>query len=150
MKRQAMAHQLSEGEINGCERLLAEALRDVATELRLVDVGDFIAYVRNSRLANIRDLIASSSELYFQPGTLQFGDVADADTPWDAPANILLDLEFQHDGLTAFVRLTLSRESAAVEMLGLHGTGHDAGEVAGMHRLALALEGASIKKAARQ
>jgi hypothetical protein len=115
-----MLQHLTEADISTCERLLAAALRDVATELRLVDIGDLISYVRGANLANIRDLIASSCELYFRLGAWQFGDIAEAETPWDAPASIQLNLEFNNSGITVFLRLTLSTASASVELLGLH------------------------------
>ena len=63
---------------------LAEGLADVATELRLVNVLDLIAYVHADRSANLEDLVNSSAELYFKPGTLRYGWAADLDVRWDA------------------------------------------------------------------
>jgi hypothetical protein len=53
--------------------LLANALRaalePVAAELRLVDAGDFIAYIHDEKFANIQDIVNSSVELFFKRGT---------------------------------------------------------------------------------
>ena len=139
-----MITQLNEADTGACEKLLAGALRDIATELRLVDIGDLIAYVRANKLANIRDLVASSCEPYFHLGAWQFGDAADAETPWDAPARILLDLEFSHGGVTAFLRLTLSPANAAVEILGLHSAAESSSDKVGPPQLARALARAAL------
>jgi hypothetical protein len=56
---------------------LGTAFEPVAAELRLVDVADFIAYVRAEKFANIQDIVNSSVELFFKPGTLSFGWAAE-------------------------------------------------------------------------
>ena len=55
------------------ERVLADAIVDVATELRLSDPTEFIMLVRGEQAANIADLVNSSSELFFKQGALRYG-----------------------------------------------------------------------------
>lgn len=101
------------------EKALASALKDVASDLRLVSAADFVAFVRTGQLANIANIVTSSTELYFRPGTLRFGRSCEADLTWDSPPHVSLALEFCHDGVTAFFRLILAAKHACVEMDGL-------------------------------
>jgi hypothetical protein len=69
------------------EKALADGLRDVAAELRLIDATDLIAFLRTEQFANIAQLVNSSSELYFKPNTLSFGRSGDVHLKWgEAPA----------------------------------------------------------------
>ena len=61
------------------ERALAAAAKEFAAELRLTDVVDLITFIRTENHPNINDLVNSSAELYFKPGTLSYGWAADVD-----------------------------------------------------------------------
>ena len=52
------------------EIVVAEAIKDVVSELRMVDVADYIAFIRLERFSCIADIVQSASELYLMPGTL--------------------------------------------------------------------------------
>jgi hypothetical protein len=110
-----------------CEQALAEALADVATELRLVNVIDFIGYVHGERAANIEDLVHSSAELYFKQGALRYAHAAEADVSWHATPTVSLHMEFRWRGATALFRLQLGASSASVDIrhLGLDTPGED-------------------------
>ena len=99
--------------------LIADALAATIAELRLVDAGDFIAYIRAGQWANIADLVDSSAELSFQDGALSFACQADFALGWDQTPSISLDLEFQSFALSAFFTLTLGRRHSAVELKSL-------------------------------
>ena len=45
------------------EKALADGLRDVAAELRLIEATDLVAFLRTEQFANIANLVNSSSEL---------------------------------------------------------------------------------------
>ena len=64
------------------EKALAEGMRDVASELRLVDPADFIAFIRTEQFGNIRTLVNSSTEMFFKPGTICFGLSGEVELPW--------------------------------------------------------------------
>ena len=98
------------------ESLLASAIRPVAGELRLVDVGELVAAVWARRFANLQDVIDSSAELYFRPGTLSFGWSADVSLGWAVPPSIGLEMEFQNRGLTVFFRLGLEGACASISI----------------------------------
>ena len=99
------------------ERALAGAIVEVATELRLSDPIAFILLVRGEQEANIADLVNSSSELFFRKGALRYGLSADCALGWGSPPSVSLDMEFRHDGVTAFFRLILGGSRAAIEVV---------------------------------
>jgi hypothetical protein len=101
------------------EFALALAMKDVAAELRLVDPADYVGYVRMEQYSNLEDIINSSSELLFQPGTLTFGWGADIRLSWSDRPRIFLDMEFRYESVTVFFSLGLSgeRESVSIRMI---------------------------------
>jgi hypothetical protein len=98
------------------EEMLADVVRSLACELRLIEVGDLINYIQNQSFANLQDLVNSSAELYFRSGTLQFGWGANVFTTWANPPAISVDLEFRNLGVTVFFALMLKSDSAAVSI----------------------------------
>ena len=55
---------------NQRERIVAEAISPVASELRLLDAADLISLLRFELYGNLSDLVSSAAELYFHPGTV--------------------------------------------------------------------------------
>lgn len=98
------------------EMALGEAIRDVASELRLIDAADFIAFVRTEQFANIRSLVNSSTELFFKPGTVTFGLSGHVDVTWSSNPAVVLDMEFEHKCVKASFRLQLQALQAGVEI----------------------------------
>ncbi|MDB5642922.1 MAG: hypothetical protein JWN07_2239 [Hyphomicrobiales bacterium] len=96
------------------EYALAQAMKDIAAELRLVDPADYVGYVRMEQYSNLEDIINSSSELLFLPGTLTFGWGADARLSWGERPRIYLDMEFRFEAVTVFFSLGLSGDSEFV------------------------------------
>jgi hypothetical protein len=98
------------------EKALAQGIRELASDLRLVEPVDFVSFVRMERFANIANLVASSAELFFKPGTIAFGHSGDVDVSWDQPPAVALDMEFRHQCVKVYFRLVLEAEQAAVEI----------------------------------
>lgn len=98
------------------EVIVADAIKEVVSELRMVDVGDYIAYVRLERFASVADLVESAAELYFIPGTLRLGHGGEAHVSWEDAPRIVLDLELRPDGATVYFALTMTAEHAAVDV----------------------------------
>lgn len=113
-----------------CERLFAQALQPVASELRLVDLDALLHHVRAGEYASIADIVASCAEPYFAPGALDFALCADARACWEQGSCVALDLEFTAPPLTAFLRLALGAKGGGVELLGLHAPERGGGTVA--------------------
>jgi hypothetical protein len=103
--------------VRSLEKIIAEAIVDVATELRLADVSDLMLFIRRDQTANIEDLVNSSTELYFKNGTLKYALVAGCSVRWDTSPTVLLDMEFRHAAVSVFFRLVLSQSRAAVEII---------------------------------
>jgi hypothetical protein len=98
------------------EKVLAQGLREVASELRLVEPVDYAVFVRTERFANIANLVASSAELYFKPGTILFGQSGEVDVTRDRPPSVALDMEFRHLQVNVFFRLTLEARRAGIDI----------------------------------
>lgn len=98
------------------EVIVAEAIADIVSELRMVDVADYIAFIRLERFASVADLVDAAAELYFQPGTLTLGHGGEAMVRWEDAPKIVLDLELRPLGATVYFQLTLADEFASVEV----------------------------------
>jgi len=128
------------------ERILADAMVDVATELRLADPTEFVLMIRGDQAANIADLVNSSSELFFKSGALKYALSAGCDLHWESTPTVRLDMEFRHAAVTVFFRLTIGRARAAVEVLDVFCESDDVhGGVAQSQRLCAAIADARLK-----
>ncbi len=101
---------------NSREIIVANAIQQVVSELRLVDVADYIAFIRLESLACIADIVELAAELYFMPGTIRLGHGGEAHVGWTAYPSIVLDLELRPRGATVYFQLTLTAEHASVEV----------------------------------
>ena len=97
-------------------RALAAGLRDVATDLRLIDAIDLIGFVHRQDHPAIDDLVASSAELFFQPGALRYAMASRVNIGWTQTPSVQLDLEFQYETVTVFLCLTLEGRRPAVHI----------------------------------
>lgn len=101
---------------NEREKALAEGIKEVASELRLVDAADYVAFIRTEQFANVANLVNSSTELYFKPDTLTFGLSGDIDLQWGNPPFVSLDMEFHYMQVNVYFRLLLQAMHASVEI----------------------------------
>jgi hypothetical protein len=98
------------------EKALAAAAKELAAELRLTDVVDLVTFIRTENHPNLSDLVSSSAELSFKPGTIAYGWAADVRLAWSGSPTVRLDLEFRHKDVTAFFDLILEPQRAGVEL----------------------------------
>lgn len=98
------------------EIIVGNAIQEVVSELRMVDVADYIAFIRLESFASIADIVDSASELYFMPGTVRLGHGGEAHVAWDSVPRIVLDLELRPSGATVYFTLELSDLNATVEV----------------------------------
>jgi hypothetical protein len=99
---------------NSREIIVARAIKPVVTELRLIDVADYIAFIRLEHFACLSDLVDSAAELFFMPGTLRLGHGGEAHVDWGGHPRIVLDLELRPPGITVYFQLTLTEHEASV------------------------------------
>jgi hypothetical protein len=98
------------------EQIIADALVDFASELRLTDAGELMSMIQNEHAANLADLVNSSTELFFKSGTLRYALSASFAAPWDTTPTVELDMEFRHAAVCAFFRLKIGQRRAGVEI----------------------------------
>ncbi len=127
------------------ERIIADALVDVATELRLTDAAELLVMIRNDHAANIADLVNSSTELFFKSGTLRYALSASYSAPWDETPVVALDMEFRHAMVSAFFRLTIGQRRAGVEIIDILFDEHGLDDRAKAERLSAAFESARLE-----
>lgn len=98
------------------QEAIASALADFIEDLKLVDVVDFIAYIRSDRHGNIEELIKSSAELFFKEGSLRYSMAAQAEIEWDTTPRVSLDLEFFNKGVWIYFTVVLASPDNAVNV----------------------------------
>ena len=98
------------------EVIVAKAMQQVVRELRLVDVVDYIAFIRLEHFACLADIVNSAAELYFMPGTLKLGHGAEAQMSWSGSPRIVLDLELSPVGAKVYFQLFLTALDAGIEI----------------------------------
>ena len=98
------------------EKIVADAISPVATELRLLDAADLISLLRFEYYANIADLVASAAEMFFHPGTVNFGAGGNYTLEWGGAPEVTLDLEIKPNGVTVYAQLMLSDKRAGIEI----------------------------------
>jgi len=98
------------------QEAIASALADFIEDLKLVDVVDFIAYIRSDRHGNIEELIKTSAELFFKDGSLRYSMAAQAEVEWDTTPKVSLDLEFFNKGVWIYFTVVLATPDNAVNV----------------------------------
>ena len=98
------------------EKIVADAISPVATELRLLDAADLISLLRFEYNANIADLVASAAEMFFHPGTVNFGAGDNYTLEWGDTPQVTLDLEIKPQGVTIYAQLLLTDRQAGIEI----------------------------------
>jgi hypothetical protein len=132
------------------EKALADGMRDVASELRLVDPADFIAFIRTEQFGNIRTLVNSSTEMFYKPGTICFGLSGEVDLPWGCAPCVSLDMEFHHLNVSAYFRLVLKSLQAGIELTYVSFEGGSEDPDRNTARLIEAIEDARLSQGARR
>ena len=98
------------------EIVVANAIQEVVAELRMVDLADYVAFIRMERFANLADIVESAAELYFMPGTVRLGNGAEIHLGWSEPARVVLDLELKPAGANVYFSLGLSDREASIDV----------------------------------
>ncbi|WP_182084930.1 hypothetical protein [Aureimonas sp. ME7] len=129
------------------EKALANGIKEVVAELRLVDVVDYVAFLRMDHLGNIADIVESSAQLYLAPGALRFAGGGDVHLTWGSAPTIDLDMEFHAPDVTVHFRLVLSATQAGVQINYIAFAEPDADPASNTARLEAAISGARLRTA---
>ena len=98
------------------EQALGDALQQVASELRLIDLADLIAFIRMEQFGNIAALVSASTDLFFESGAICFARSGDVRAGWSESPRVTLDLEFRDPRVRVYFRLFLEEAQAAIEI----------------------------------
>ncbi len=98
------------------EVIVADAIKEVVSELRMVNVADYVAFIHLEQFANVADIVDSAAELYFMPGTLKLGHGGEVHLDWHGEPKIVLDLELKPSGATVYFTLGMTSENASVDV----------------------------------
>ncbi len=101
------------------ESEIAQAIKPVLCELRLVDVVDYIEYIRSEKHQNIADIFISSSEQYFAPGFLSYREAGSMTVTWKQAPTIRLEASISTPIAAYRFAVHLQDETAFVEMLAI-------------------------------
>lgn len=96
------------------EPIVADALTGFIQEIRLIELADFVAYLRLERHSQLADLVSAAAEMYFAPQFLELGDGSYATLDWSEQASVYLNLVMQTAGASIYLTLTLEDERANV------------------------------------
>jgi len=103
-------------DIQAYEEVLACNIKDVIGDLCLADADIIWAYAANQQHGNMREIITSSTELYFKDNTLSYAHGADISLEWGEPPSIVLDMEFVHEPISVFFKLVLGGHYIGVKI----------------------------------
>ena len=95
---------------------VASSIGSLAAELRLVDIADYIAYLRMEQFGCIADIVRDAADLYFTPGYIQFGMDGEASADWGAAPEVTLMLIINSARAKAHVTLKLCTDHAEVKL----------------------------------
>jgi hypothetical protein len=127
------------------EEMIANAMVDVATELRLADASELVLMIRNEQAANIADLVNSSSELFFKSGTLRYALSAACEVQWESAPTVRLEMEFRNAAVCAFFSLMIGRNCAAIDIAEILFEDEPLDESERVSRLSAAIESARLQ-----
>lgn len=95
---------------------LARAISSLAAELRLVDISDYIAYLRMEQYGCVADIVRDAADLYFTPGFVEFGMDGEASAEWGAAPEVTLMLVINSARAKAHVALKLCEHHAEIKL----------------------------------
>ena len=128
------------------EALLAASISGLTTEFRNHEVADLVALIRLDRMATLQSLLDGECEMYFKPGTMQFGGHAEALVGWGAPPSVRLAMSFRSLGVELYYRLMLEAVDAHVQLDLIRFEPPEADPDARQRRLAQALGSARAER----
>ena len=128
--------------------LIQSNLKEVADELRTIDLIDIVNFIRLESFSAIEDLLQSSTELFFKEGTLTFAWMAEVEMTWGNLPTVRLGMEFRHDPVAVFFDLWVSAFDLAVRVGAVLFDGEVADPRQGLGHLAEALRHARLPQRA--
>lgn len=126
------------------ERQINDSLKEVALELRSVDVIDLASYIHTLKLANVGDLINSALELYFKPHTYVFSYSGEVELTWFGRPSVSLDMELHNAGVDVYFSLIIEALAVGVHIKYVSVDGLTCDEPGDVKRFSRAIETARL------
>lgn len=98
------------------EKILAECVREVAADLRLIELSYLVAHLKTGQIGSVAMLVQSSVELWFKRDTLQFAHSGNVQLSWETQPQIFLDMEFHHMSVHVYFQLVLEAKRAGIDI----------------------------------
>jgi hypothetical protein len=112
-------------------------MADVASEIRICDLKTLIHMIHREDAVGISDIIASSSELFFESGALRYALNANYSIDWNLKPTICVDIEFRNGNVAAFFKLELNEHHPRISLDGaIFGSDNlsDSQKIVSLHR----------------
>lgn len=98
------------------EALVARAMQNMASDLRLIDVEYLVSFITLKMDRHVSDHVMSSAERYFTPGFISMGQGCDIKIGWDRLPEIMIDLTMNLDWARIYFSLMLKAEHADIAL----------------------------------
>lgn len=95
---------------------VARAISSLAAELRLVDISDYIAYLRMEQYGCVADIVRDAADLYFTPGYVDFAMDGEVSAEWGSAPEVTLMLVINSARAKAHVALKLCEQHAEIKL----------------------------------
>lgn len=95
-------------------KLIAHYMSRIIPELKLINFSDYVFYIETKKLANIRDIIETSTELHFLPNSIEFNNYAKYDINWDKYPILYIGLKFKAIDIKVNFILTLAKNKFSI------------------------------------
>ena len=113
------------------EPVVADALTGFIQELRLIELADFVAYLRLERHVPLAEMVAAAAEMFLAPQFLELGEGSYATLDWSEHPSVCLNLVMNTAGATIYLTLTLreDRANVAINYIAYHVSRPEPGEI---------------------
>jgi hypothetical protein len=98
------------------EQVLANYIRPVADDLRLLDLQLLAQHLSSGHIGNIESIVEASCELYFRDKSLKFCRLGSIELDWGVKPVVKIDLKFDFGGVTAAFLLVLDATHAGLDL----------------------------------
>ncbi len=126
------------------EHHLNEALREVALEIRTVDIIELASSIHALKLANVGDIVHSALELHFKPNAITFGYSGVVELGWFGRPSVSFDLELHNAGVDAYFCLMIEAMGSTVIIRHIEVDGERWLPVTGRERICSAIDEARL------
>ena len=97
-------------------RLIAHYISRIIPELTLINFSDYVSYIEERKIANIREIIDASTELHFAPNCIKFNNFAEYNLDWSQHPELRLGLIFENMNIKINFILTLSKSNFSINI----------------------------------